>query len=147
MEQKKVYGSKEFQTYLRTASQFIGFDLEGRFPEDLVIAQGDQLSQPLSANTAGRLDTVTNMQTGESIYIMGINLDHSNQGENASELARTMSHEYLHRDDQMGAVYPVNDAHRAIDDRAKQMIKDNGLAKGGCSSVGGFLGFGGYSGC
>ncbi|MEO9515415.1 MAG: hypothetical protein ABJH45_02570 [Paracoccaceae bacterium] len=68
---KRVGGTQAESTYLRTASQFIGYNIEGGFPEDTIVRPGYQIDPGLSSSTAGRLDKHTNLQTGVVLRNMG----------------------------------------------------------------------------
>jgi hypothetical protein len=85
------------------------------------------------------------------MYDLIVNMEYGKNRSNPSDLARALILEFLHRRDQLGPMFSINDAHIALDNRAKSMLMESGLGGGGCSSVGttkifGFE-FGGYAGC
>lgn len=133
------------------ASQFIGYNLPNGWGNTRIFA-GSSRNVDMPGDSAGRMDrTWVRSRTPQEEYHMSINMDWGDHRINPSGLARTMIHEYLHRQDQMGMVTIVNDQHRAIDAEARNRIMDYGLGTGGCLPVGGGFLFGlfppTYPGC
>lgn len=122
---------------VRVASQFVGANLGGGWRNTEI-----HLDSSLPKSTAGRLDTI-DRGTG-SVRQLLINPDFEDHRGNPSSVARTLTHEFLHRDDQLGAQGRNNDQHIYLDNRAKALIKGWGLDGLGCPSGGErtWLGFG-----
>ena len=142
-------GTKDDETMVRVASQFVGANLKEGWGR-LQIRIDYKID-------GGRLDTIwgspsTSGRLGDERYELLINMQALDHRTNPSSIARTLTHESLHR----GRGFSVSGAapsHRALDDNAKALIKQWGLAGSGCPAAGsrtGFLGLFGpqfYSGC
>ena len=106
-------------------------------------------TQPIPASTGGE------MQCGwyrdrnpQNVCSMYINMDWGDHRTNPSGLARTIIHEFLHHEKEMGAIVSVNQKHRKLDQRARAMLREWGLADGGCKPVNESFLFGpSYPGC
>ena len=135
-------GTEADRSLIRAASQFVGANLENGWQNNEIILTD------LRAGEAGRLDYIhPTSQHPDGMFLLNIDPGEAGHGNNPSSVARTLTHEYLHRD--AFDLYFHNKEHRALDDRAKAYIKKWGLAGMGCPAYGGrtLLGFPAYSGC
>jgi len=123
--------------FVRATSQFVGANLPGGWSKTR-LERGD-----LSGDVLGRMDSETlpaRFGRQNTRYVMSLNTDWGDMNTNPSELARAMIHEWLHRTDQMGPVFPVDARHLAIDAEARRRLKAYGLDGGGCQPVGDYPG-------
>jgi RHS repeat-associated protein len=136
-------GSEADRSLIRAASQFVGANLENGWQNTEIVLSN------LGAGEAGRLDWLRNAEYPAGVYLVLINPGEANHGGNPSSIARTLTHEFLHR--AAMSVRGHTSAHRELDDRAKALIRAWGLARMGCPALGGrtWFGFGPqfYSGC
>ena len=135
-------GSPQDENIVRITSQFVGYNLPRGWNNDQVrtiIYAGSASQIQLPDSTAGRLDSVWSRdKTPETEYTMRLNMDWKDHRTNPSGLARTMIHEYLHRQDELGfsGGGRVTNAHQALDEKARGLLHDYGLGGSGCQSVG-----------
>jgi hypothetical protein len=64
-----------------------------------------------------------------------INMDWGDHRTNPSGLARSIIHEFLHHNKEMGMITGENEKHRMLDQRARVLLREWGLADGGCRAV------------
>jgi hypothetical protein len=123
------------------ASQFVGANLPAGWGNTRIYAvSGQDPFLAMGSEAAGTMDYEwIRDRTPQALYIARINMDWGDHRTNPSGLARTMIHEYLHRNDQMGMVTLVNERHLAIDAEARHRLVAYGLGGGGCLPVGGAL--------
>jgi hypothetical protein len=122
---------------VRVTSQFVGANLKNGWGNTTI-----RIDERLGADNAGRLDYVTNQSHPNGVYELLINPFFADHRTNPSSIARTLTHEYLHRPDQLGPMPRNNEAHVTLDERAKALISRWGLAGGGCPGAGGRTWFG-----
>jgi RHS repeat-associated protein len=118
---------------VRAVSQFIGANLKGGWSDTVINVTGFEMG-----DDAGRLDYLKNAAFPNGVYVANINplQSQADHYENPTSIARTLTHEYLHRPDQYGFISGYNDAHRALDEKAKGLIKQWGLDGMGCPAIG-----------
>ncbi|MEG3088531.1 RHS repeat domain-containing protein [Sphingomonas sp. PB4P5] len=138
----KVDGSGTDASTLRVATQFVGSVAPWAKNVGIYIdnSNGDKAGNTSWSRRAGEPEAGT--------YRTSINMNYKNQRNNPSALARTLFHERGHQSRAGQGVFMVNDAHRAIDARARQQTKASGLGAMGCPAVGDIYGFWpSYPGC
>jgi hypothetical protein len=137
---------ESYVSSVRVASQFVGSRLRYGW-QNTTITVGS-----IDRKTLGRLDPIYDPRTGQvKSYDLRIDPTLAGMGNNPSSTARVLTHEYLHRPDQLGPTYSYSEQHLNIDNVARRLIKNWGLANGGCPAYGSrtWLGFGPpfYPGC
>jgi hypothetical protein len=133
-------GSQADRSLIRAASQFVGANLPNGWQNTRIIIKN------LGEGEAARMDR---QWTPVDMFLLNINPGEAGHSSNPSSIARTLTHEFLHRDNM---TFRFNtSAHRRLDDRAKALIKKWGLAGMGCPAYGSRTRFGlgppFYSGC
>ena len=134
--------SESDQEFARVVAQFVGYNLPKGWNGDqvrTVIYVGSAAELQMPASTAGKLDrSWVKDRNPQTEYTLRLNMSWKDHATNPSGLARTMIHEYLHRKDEMGFTggRRVTEEHRSLDEKARNLLADYGLAGGGCQSVG-----------
>jgi hypothetical protein len=146
--------------YIDVTSQFVGYHIITRMQSkenwDTVTiyatvtgGRASPYTQKMPGSTAGempcRWQKYRDPQTSCNMFI---NMDWGDHRTNPSGLARTMIHEFLHHRNEMGPMYRVDKEHRMLDQRARVLLREWGLADGGCLPVNDSWLFGpSYPGC
>lgn len=135
-------GSKEDENFARVVAQFVGYNLPKGWNSTqvrTVIYAGSASALEMPNSTAGRLDRIwVKDRTPQTEYTLKLNMGWGDHRANPSGLARTMIHEYLHREDQLGfkGGRRVTEEHQQLDATARNLLHEYGLNGGGCQAVG-----------
>lgn len=135
-------GSKEDENIARVTAQFVGYKLPKGWNSSevrTILYAGSASELRMDSSTAGKMDRAWfRDRTPQTEYTMRLNMSWKDHRTNPSGLARTMIHEYLHRDDELGFSGGglVTEEHQKLDEKARSLLHEYGLGGGGCQSAG-----------